>query len=694
MTHSPASSPKIDPVRAESIAGLGIFLQILATGGGFLFASLTHASVFRILQLQVGLGIFFWFLSWMHLYLRRSAREEAIDLERAERRRREQGLQPLFQEKEEGRAARNLRHFEAYFAPLAGILLVLALEIPFVLAICERIFPAKEAFPLAPGTSSYLFLAMVGAFLLAFFLFLLGTYSAGLSRETGMKPLRAGAGYSLSSAFALLLASLALALISKGWLGSWPDAAAAWLIGGWMSLQGIEMAVNLILDFYRPRLKGIEIRPAFDSRCSGLLAEPQGLFQTFAQTLDYQFGFRISETWFFHFLEKAILPLLGIQLGTLYLLTTIVVVRPGEAAIIERWGRPRGMDSLPSCEGDWSEIAKKAPPLGPGLHLKWPWPIEIARIVSQDRISTLTIGYQAESEKEIRKKAETLRKKLVTWDAEHVEGESLYLMPLVALPSHDAKEEKNPPREDSEKGERPSAPLLEVGDVDALLLAGEFLIEYTIGSRSAANLYRFLYHTADPEGTLRTIAEGEITAYLAGANFWDLLSGESGERIRQALQDRIRQRVEQEKLGIEIVYLGITNLHPPAGDVGVAFQKVIANEQERIRLLHEGEIEANRIVGLAPVDADKIVSEARASSFRRARFAEAEARWFRDQKTAWQAAPEAYGVRVRLRTIEEALADLRKILRPEGVTILLDDSKALTPTAVEKAIIKEVQRKR
>ena len=72
----------------------------------------------------------------------------------------------------------------------------------------------------------------------------------------------------------------------------------------------------------------------------GLLAQPESLFTTAAQTLDYQFGFKVSETWFFQLLKKILSALLLVQLAVLMLSTCVVFVDAGEQAVLEHFGKP------------------------------------------------------------------------------------------------------------------------------------------------------------------------------------------------------------------------------------------------------------------------------------------------------------------------------------------------------------------
>ena len=69
-------------------------------------------------------------------------------------------------------------------------------------------------------------------------------------------------------------------------------------------------------------------RLVYDSRLVGLLAEPEGLFTTAAHALDYQFGFKVSETWFYRFLEKALAWLILLQIAVLVPSTSLVFVSP------------------------------------------------------------------------------------------------------------------------------------------------------------------------------------------------------------------------------------------------------------------------------------------------------------------------------------------------------------------------------
>ena len=100
---------------------------------------------------------------------------------------------------------------------------------------------------------------------------------------------------------------------------------------GLLFLIALETLINLIFEMYRPRVKGKVERPVYESRLVSLLGQPEGLITTAAQTLDYQFGFKVSETWAYRLFEQWLPRLILIQLGVLLLSTCFVFIDAGRA---------------------------------------------------------------------------------------------------------------------------------------------------------------------------------------------------------------------------------------------------------------------------------------------------------------------------------------------------------------------------
>src|SRR5690606_4860964 len=72
-------------------------------------------------------------------------------------------------------------------------------------------------------------------------------------------------------------------------------------------------------------------------------------------------------------------------------------------------------------------FGQKKAVVGPGLHFKWPWPIDSAYRVAVDRIHEMKIGIEEEQDKKEEKKDE-----LILWTNEH--SQEPHLMVLLATP--------------------------------------------------------------------------------------------------------------------------------------------------------------------------------------------------------------------------------------------------------------------
>lgn len=658
----------IDPTqkRPETVALAGMAAELASAGVlGALAAATPEYGLFTVLALAAGCGFFVFLASFVHLRLRRQAAAEKLDREQVERARAAQGLVSLFSADDVPPAARNLRQMDRFGAPLFALLISLLLLLPAGFAVWKS---GGAVFPWIFGELPLTLSSLCGILplLLAFVLFILGTYASGLCRQGEWRCLRAGAGFALMNAALLALAGATLLLGGK--IGYYPARAVLLLTLVWSVLQAAEIFLNVILDHYRPRSAGGLSRPAYDSRISGLLAEPEGMFKTFANALDYQFGFRVSDTWFFRFVEKSLAPLVFIMLLTLYGLSCFVVVAPGQAAVVERLGAPRGMAGAGE-NVDWDKFAAAHPPLKNGVHLKWPWPFETARVVSQTRPTVLEFGLDpVESAKNA---AKTQSEDYVaSWDTEHQTAEYLYMMPLGARAGESTDKSRSIP--------------------DVVLVSGLFVLEYCI--ESDGDVYRFLYGHRDSGAMLRILTERELTACLAGDDFWRVLTRQGESGVREKLLSRLQKAARAAGLGLSLTNLAVANLHPPAGETGKAFLEVTASLQKRETEINAGKVEAIQIKGLAPAEAQEVVDAARAYADRRLKLAAADAGWFRNQMRAEAASPEIFRTEKKMLALENALGKAQKVLLPEKATMIMDDTKAADPNAINNILARELNK--
>ena len=138
-------------------------------------------------------------------------------------------------------------------------------------------------------------------------------------------------------------------------------------------ILGAEFVTNFIIEFYRPRtLK--ENRPVFESRLLALFTEPGGVMRNIAAALDYQFGFKVSGTWLYGFVERSFFPLVFLVVSFFLFFSSLHEVGPSKVGVRETLGR----------------IEKKL--LTPGIYWSLPWPFGTVNIYSTTELKQIVIG--------------------------------------------------------------------------------------------------------------------------------------------------------------------------------------------------------------------------------------------------------------------------------------------------------------
>lgn len=557
----------------------------------------------------LGLGFLVAVLSHFHMRLEERERLEKMEFDEL---RKAKSSAALFttQEAEALPARRARQQFEKYFVPGFTILLFLAQAgaVYFLWKWLPHANPPKKDF-------ATLALALYALFALV--LYLLGKYSSGLARLDRQRLLRPGAGYLMLGAFACLVVAVTEA---AAWFDlPKVDRGVARGLCVVIGLAAVETLVGLVLELYRPRLKGAEERPLYESRVIGLLGQPGGLITTAAQALDYQFGFKVSETWFYRFLERALAWLILIQLGVLWLSTMFVFVEPHEQALVERFGRP---------------VAT----LGPGPHLKLPWPVSKVHRYRTGEIQSFTVGSK-HGEEAGEKHAEEER--VILWTRRHYEEDNLIVasreQALRQAPDGTADEQALPVN----------------------LLSVSVPVHFIITDVTA-----WAYHHADPKELLERIATREVVRYLVSVDVNDIM-GPGRLEAAQVLRQRIQRRADAEPaLGVKIVFVGLHDIHPPVGGgretVASAFEAVLGAAQEREAKIHTAQGEAAELIPKARAEAVKRVAEAKAEAARKALLAAALASQFTNRLAANAASPEIFRLRTYLETLAKAVGPAHK----------------------------------
>lgn len=631
----------ISSKRAEYVSLTAAVLSVVFFAASLVIAGLSHAFAVSFLGWQFLGGAIIWFVLTVIFHQRSLADREKRDMALAEN---DRVSDTIFQSSSNRQAVfttaqRQLEVMDKYFMPVFSVIIAAYHIALGWLCYLKYTNPARMDENLVNSLLYSIFVALI-----AFISFLFSRYATGLSADDKFKHLRAGGSILLASSLISFFVWLSLAFAHfKYTLGL---TILGYGIPFLMIILGFETILNLVMDIYRPRIKGQYARAAFDSRLLGTINEPGGILHSFSSALDYQFGFKVSQTWFVKLLGKAIIPLLMVGILAMYSLSCLIIVAPGEQAVIEHFG-------------SFDRIAE------PGLNCKLPWPFEKAYKHPTTLVQQINIGFVEKEDEEDKDKV-----KAFVWGEKHYDQEFEL---LVAASSDTAYAEG------------------EGGTVPVSLVIAAIPVQYIVN-----DLEDFLYNNYDSKEMLEAISYRQITQYAASAT---IETGEGSESIlgagrKQAAADLkagIQKEADEFGLGVEIVFLGLQGVHPPV-QVAKEYQDVTGAVQEKQAVIMEAEAERNIILSTlagsieesrrlydliagrdkaagdvlsealnqASGDIAKILGDASGEAFKTVALAKAAGDRFKSQVKAFNASPTIYTQLLRLEMLGETLRDIRK----------------------------------
>ena len=551
----------------------------------------------------LGLGALVAFGSWFQM-LEENERLEKLEIDELAR---TKGDSTLFDAKESEvfPARRSREQFEKFFVPGFAVLLFI-LEAGGAWLLWRWIGKTTSGIVDVRAMPS---LSLFAIF--ALLLFLLGRFSVTIARLGDYRLLRPGSSFLLAGAYVCAFTALGIAGIKTGF-----PKTDFWIARGLCVLLGLmaaEMLLTLLLEIYRPRVKGKITRPLYESRVVGLLAQPESLFTTAAQTLDYQFGFNVSETWFFQLLQKNLAYLILAQLAVLFLSTCVVFVDAGEQVVLEHFGK------------------RIDPPLTAGAHLKLPWPVDKIYRYRTEQIQTIYVGFTPDTGKD--------EQNVILWTVAHNQEQNF----LVANRQTAMIQSDNTDTNDTLKA--PPVSLITVS----------IPVQFQI-----TNVMDWAYNNGDPTNLLTDLATREVVHYLAGVDLGDFLS-HARLQAADTLQQQIQAEANEYNLGAKILFVGLQDVHPPttvAGD----YEKVVGAYQTYFAKILNAKADAIRTNALAGALAFTTTNVADATREQLEVSAFARAALFTNQIPAFEAAPSVYKQRAYFKAFADATASSRKYI--------------------------------
>lgn len=300
-------------------------------------------------------------------------------------------------------------------------------------------------------------------------------------------------------------------------------------------------------------------------------------------SLEKRSGITIRSAWTYGFLRRSIPPLFITAVIIFWLMTGLVQINTDEKAVKYRFGQLQ------------EEV------LLPGLHLKWPWPVETIRVLPAYGHHQFTVGYEGEPKSDY------------LWTSQHGGEEDIFLL-------GDGKE----------------------------LVSINMQVTYIIN-----DLYNYLMQFETPDDVLQANAYEILMQEVVKSDLDELLSIDRAG-LSRIIHNRLQKVSEEFKLGLEVVNIALTSIHPPV-DIAREYQEFLgARIQKQILIIEAltdlnhnlpfGEETRNRLITEAKIEALDLIARAGSEEIKSA-----------FQKKAYNANPEMYKSLKWLESFEDAL---------------------------------------
>lgn len=522
-----------------------------------------------------------------------------------------------------GRSFENYRRFAPYVLALLGALMMALYLIYFF-----RHWAARAA-AVTPGTVSgnALNAALLSAIMMLLSVFS-GAFFVGQSRGRAFRWLRP-VGAWLVTGFAVMFVSTITALFAHN-NHLEVDGYAARVIFWLFAVLGVEFITNFIIEFYRPRTMR-ESRPIFESRLLALFTEPGGVMRNIASALDYQFGFKVSGTWLYSFMERSFFPLVIVWAAVLWGFTMVHEIGPSQVGVKENLGKVTSEKLLE-----------------PGIYWTLPWPFGTVKRFSCTDLQQVVIGELRDQNENAQDGASKPAKKtglsqVVLWTTAHGSDDNNF---IVAVPPEDGKA------------------VSEADGASISFVRMVIPIDYRIRRDGVMD---YAYRNADPVATLKRIGEQAATEYLASSSMMEIMSTHRLQAEKE-MKERIQKLADQHTLGIDIVAVTILDSHPPVEKVAPAYQNVIGAMEEMETKILAAETYAVKTVPEAESKALRIKVEAESYRHMIKTVAAAESSRFTTQLSTYKVMPAMFKLKGYLDFLEKECQGVRKFVVASGLS--------------------------
>ncbi|HEV3106343.1 MAG TPA: FtsH protease activity modulator HflK [Trinickia sp.] len=273
----------------------------------------------------------------------------------------------------------------------------------------------------------------------------------------------------------------------------------------------------------------------------------------------------------------------GIVIGVLaaiYLGSGIFVVQDGQTGVILQFGKYRST-------------------VGPGVHLRLPYPFETDEIVNVSENRSIEIG----------------RGNVV-----------------------------------SDGGVKDASMLTRDGDIIDVRLAVQYQVKSPVD---------YLFRAVEPDRTVTQSAQAAVREWVGTRSLDDLLH-ENRDAMREALMQAIQRSLDRYHTGLAVTAVTIQGIDPPQ-QVQAAFDDAARARQDRERAKRDAQAYASELLPRAQTDAARTVDDAKAYAARVVAQAQGDADRFKQVYAQYAKAPAVVRERMYLDTMQDIYSNATKV---------------------------------
>ena len=260
---------------------------------------------------------------------------------------------------------------------------------------------------------------------------------------------------------------------------------------------------------------------------------------------------------------------------------------------------------------------------GPGLHLRYPYPIENVLLPDVTARNTSQIGFRGATGAGFGR--ETVRR--------DVPEESLMLTG-----------DEN---------------IVDIDFEGLWQINSELSVERPDGTRETGTMM-YLFNIQNPEMTVKEVAESAMREVVGESEIQPILT-EAREKTEAAVRDLMQKTLDEYRAGIRITQVQLKKVDPPAKVID-SFRDVQAARADQERLQNEARAYANRVVPEARGEAERILQAAQAYREQTVAEAQGQADRFLKIYEEYKKAPDVTRERLFLETMERVFKGTDKII--------------------------------